>query len=76
MRVPLGDQIACVKRELALRQAVYQKRVGAGRMTQEQADLEISRMKAVLRTLEDCLQLRRAELLRVNELGGKGARGD
>lgn len=52
MKIPLADQITCVKREIAMRQRVYPRWTGAGRMTEANADLEIARMKAVLETLE------------------------
>lgn len=35
-----------------MRQRVYPRWTGAGRMTEANADLEIARMKAVLETLE------------------------
>lgn len=35
---PLADQIACVKRELAMRRSAYPKWVAAGRMEQAAAD--------------------------------------
>ncbi len=49
--VPLADQIACARRELALRRSVYPKWVRAGRMKQEEADREIVRMEAIVATL-------------------------
>jgi hypothetical protein len=50
--VPLALQIACVKRELALRKNVYARRVADHKMRQGEADLELSHMAAVLDTLE------------------------
>jgi hypothetical protein len=48
----LDAQIACVKREIALRKNVYPKWVMSGRMRAEAADHEINCMIAVLRSLE------------------------
>lgn len=50
--IPIDEQIACVARELALRENVYRNRVERKAMKQELADLEIARMKAVLETLK------------------------
>ncbi|HUC70346.1 MAG TPA: hypothetical protein VMS01_04060 [Stellaceae bacterium] len=44
-------QIACVKREIALRERVYPKWVAGGRMKQEAADRELTTMRAVLATM-------------------------
>ena len=55
MSVPISEQIACVKRELALRQRNYPKWVAAGRMKQIESDRELERMKAVLASLEGLL---------------------
>ncbi len=52
MSVPLSEQIAEVKRELALRRNVYYSWVRQRKMTQPQADNQIARMQAVLETLE------------------------
>jgi hypothetical protein len=53
----LEEQIAAVRRELALRKAVYPKWVMNGRIKQETADQELAAMQAVHDTL-----------LRVNDL--------
>jgi hypothetical protein len=50
--IPLIDQIACARREIALRESVYPSWVARQRMTKESADLELERMRAVLQTLE------------------------
>lgn len=50
---PLADQIACVRREIAMREAVYPRRVHAGKMPERMARREIETMKAVLETLCD-----------------------
>lgn len=60
MNVSIDDQIACVAREIALRERVYPKWVGTGRMKQEAADREMERMKAVIETLN---KVRDKELL-------------
>lgn len=52
VQVSLADQVACVKREVALRMRVYPRWVAAGRMTQAKAATEIACMQAVLKTLE------------------------
>ena len=48
----LEQQMACVKREIAMRKNVYPKWVQSGRMKAEAADHEINCMTAVLRSLE------------------------
>jgi len=50
--VPIDRQIACVKRELRLRERVYARRVAEEKMTQTDADIELQAMGAVLETLE------------------------
>lgn len=50
--IPLPQQIACVKRELAMRNRVYPGQVSRGKMRKSEADHEVSCIKAVLRTLE------------------------
>lgn len=49
--VGLGAEIACVKRELAMRTSAYGKWVASGRMKQVEADKELRRMRAVLKRL-------------------------
>lgn len=48
----LADQIECVKREIAMRESVYPRWVGARKMTQAKADRELACMRAVLETLQ------------------------
>jgi hypothetical protein len=48
----LGQQIACVEREIRMRERVYPGWVSGGRMSQAKADHEIAAMKAVLTTLQ------------------------
>ena len=52
MRVSLPDQIAEVKRELAMRRRVYVREIERDRMTAEEAERRTLTMAAVLRTLE------------------------
>lgn len=51
MSVTLEQQIACLRRELALRERVYPKWVASGRMTPVGADRELDAMRAALQTL-------------------------
>lgn len=51
MPIPLDQQIAEVKREIALRENVYPSFVARGKMRQGEADLHLERMQAVLTTL-------------------------
>lgn len=51
MIISLQEQIACVQREIGMRERVYPRWVEAKRMSQEKADKEIAAMKAVLETL-------------------------
>lgn len=52
LRQALDEQIACVTREVKMRERVYPRRVQAGHMSQKQADRELDTMKAVLATLQ------------------------
>jgi hypothetical protein len=47
----LAAQIACVRREIALREKVYPNWVRTGRMTKAEAEDQISTMRDVLVTL-------------------------
>ena len=60
--VTLERQIACVRRELTMRRKVYPKWIAGGRMTQEQAQEQISTMEAVQATLEQLLAQRKAQV--------------
>jgi hypothetical protein len=51
-REALAAQIACVAREVKMRERVYPRRVGSGHMSQGQADRELAAMQSVLATLE------------------------
>ena len=48
----LAEQIACVRREIAMRERVYPKWVEGGRMKQADANRELETMKAVLETVQ------------------------
>lgn len=50
--ITIEDQIACVRREIAMRRRVYPRWVENGKMKQSQSDREIAVMEAVLTTLE------------------------
>lgn len=49
--VPIEAQIACVEREIKMRERVYPRWIEAKRMTQKKADEEIAAMRGVLETL-------------------------
>lgn len=51
MLIPLNDQIACLDREIALRQRVYPHLVATGKMTEVKAQYELVAMEAVRETL-------------------------
>ena len=55
MLIPLEKQIACVERELAKRLQVYPRLIEAGKMTEVQAQYEVSAMEAVRETLRALL---------------------
>lgn len=59
----LSDQIACVRREVGMRERVYPRWIAAGNMTQAKADREIEAMKAVLATLVRLQEQREPSLL-------------
>lgn len=50
--VPIQDQIDCIKREIAMRERTYPTLVERRRLSQEQANRELTRMRAVQCTLE------------------------
>jgi hypothetical protein len=47
-----AELVACVKRELSMRLAVYPRRVASGTMTEEKAAHEVECMRGVLAILE------------------------
>jgi hypothetical protein len=50
--ISLADQIACVEREIKMRERVYPNWVTRGTMTEANARKEIHRMRAALETLQ------------------------
>lgn len=50
--ISVEQQIACVRREIGLREHVYPRRISDGKMTQKLADRELAAMRAVLATLD------------------------
>jgi len=56
-------QIACVKREIAMRERVYPRWVDSGKLKQSVADDEINVMKAVLATLQAVKEAKEPKLI-------------
>jgi hypothetical protein len=50
--ISLEQQVACARRELALRRNVYPKWIESRKMTSEKAKWEIDTMEAIVATLE------------------------
>lgn len=50
--IPISDQIACLEREIRIRERVYPRWVDKGKLTQKAADLELWRMRAAVVTLQ------------------------
>jgi hypothetical protein len=50
-----ADKLKSLKREVALRERVYPKRVAEGRMTQQQAAHELDIMRAIVADYEERL---------------------
>jgi hypothetical protein len=53
MTSSIEDQIACVRREIKMRQRVFPRWVAEGRKSQEEADREIRTMQDVQASLEE-----------------------
>lgn len=51
--VTLDAQIACVEREIGMREFVYPRRIASGAMTPGKADAELAGMRAALETLKE-----------------------
>lgn len=51
MKITLEQQIACARREVALRRNVYPKWIAKGRLSKEKAEQEIATMDAIVFTL-------------------------
>ncbi len=60
--IPLEQQIACIRREIRQRKAVYPRLVQDGRMLEATAAKELVAMQAVLATLMALLEARQGEL--------------
>lgn len=60
--ITLNEQIACVRREIAMRERVYPHWVAAGKMRDDKAKHEIAAMRSVLSTLEDAAKSKPFEL--------------
>lgn len=60
--VDIDAQIACVQREIGLRRRAYPRWISLGKMTQPVADEQISAMEAVLTTLLNVRDERRAKV--------------
>lgn len=62
MSIDIDRQIACVRREVSMRRRVYPRWVSTGKMTQDEADRQISTMEAVQATLESVRSERQAQV--------------
>ncbi|MEZ5792502.1 MAG: hypothetical protein R3D34_17540 [Nitratireductor sp.] len=71
-RVNLSQQIACVSREIAMRQQVYPGQVSRGKMRGAEAEYEIACMEQVLKTLR-FVQQHHAEIVAVVAAKGEKA---
>ena len=67
--IDLTDQLACVEREITMRERLYPRWVQAQKMTQARADHEIAAMKAVY----DTLALLRAKVTPIRREPGEAA---
>jgi hypothetical protein len=65
----IADQIACVQREIGMRERVYPKWVAGGRMKKDAADREIAAMRAALATLN---ALKQATFIITVDTDGEG----
>jgi hypothetical protein len=52
------DKLACLEREIKLRERVYPRWVGGGKMSQDKADREIAVMKAIADDYRPVVMLR------------------
>lgn len=60
--IDIDRQVACVRREISMRRRVYPRWVSTGKMTQDEADRQISTMEAVQATLESVRSERQAKV--------------
>lgn len=56
LTIPLDEQIACVEREIKMRERAYPRWVAEKRMTQKKADYELAAMRAVRETISGIFQ--------------------
>lgn len=61
MHVTLEQQLACAKRELALRQRVYPRFIDQGRISSALAARELAAMAAIIVTLEELIDERTSD---------------
>jgi len=47
LRLDNAAKLACIEREIKMRERVYPRWVAAGKMSQEKADLELEVMRAI-----------------------------
>lgn len=50
--IDIEAQVACARREVAMRKRVYPRWIESGRFSQAKADHEIAAMEAIIATLE------------------------
>jgi len=75
--VSLRLQLACAKRELALRARVYPRLVANERMLQSTATQELAAMSAIVRTLARLVEAERGDVERQAELfDARASRGE
>jgi hypothetical protein len=53
MIVTFEEQLACIRREIAMRERLYPHYVAIKKMTKTKADYELNAMRAVLKTVLD-----------------------
>lgn len=73
--VPLRAQLACARRELALRTRVYPRLVARETMRPEAAERELQAMRAIVRTLKALAQAEDDGSGQAEVCGGQGEDG-
>jgi hypothetical protein len=51
-KVTISEMVACAKREVSMREAVFPRRVATGKMSSEKAERETLLMEAIVQLLE------------------------
>lgn len=74
--ITIDEQIACVRREISMRERVYPRWVESGRLTQQKADAETNAMRAVLATLEGFARTAATGAVRMNKTIRDASRGN